>query len=235
MYYTHSIKLNNKNKWHKRVVTCFVAIILLIVISAIAFAYSGPPQNGENIYGTVPFPVEYAGGYINITNTTPGSSLIKTNLVNPGGTVTCYGYNNTTKNTSIYLDHYNSAYMNRKYYDIREYVWQTGNDYWRVQPDNGTEYLAQGPEAHTISREFHFYESGHCGDPAYELQEFRGIIRYGDLDGNDTMIERVRINQGFVGAWLSNPTYVVKDTASTSPTWKGTFRNDNSVRCTSIR
>lgn len=142
----------------KRFAKAFALLVGLILIMAIpvAMAWSGMPEHGENIYGGdslgIPFPKEYANGYIQISNTIPSDPDLIPNTYSwtSGSTKVknLYGAGNTEKDTTIYLDHIGGAYMDRKLYDIREYVWKwqakSGASSWKWKiSEDGTMYITQ--------------------------------------------------------------------------------------------
>ena len=186
--------------------------------------------NGEYTYTETYFPEEYSSGYINLSESSGDHAV-------GCGTTTCwwgdpsYCNTNTSKNGNIYIDYYGGACMRGQMLDVRTYVWGGGcSSYWMVATCSGSPdwggYLSLDNDEDLsgdrhITREFHFYTAGHCGDPAYEVT-FKGVFCICDLDGDpdpDRTREYMRFDTGLVNAWLNSDTTVEK---RNSNTWWGT-------------
>lgn len=212
-----------KNK-RKRMVSTMMGLVLaastlLNFGSTVAFAADEPapqaPANGEKIWSVDAFDAEYSSGYFCITNSHGH------NCTDNG---TWYwnesdcSASNTSRDASIYIDHYSGACMNGTYFDIREYVWTENNQYWSVSQSgaNGVRGTADA----SITREFHFYEEGTLASNNPVEVTFKGVMCLQDMD----IEEGYTFEQGLVGAWLNAQTHVTK---RDSKTWKGTWENHN--------
>lgn len=150
----------------------------------------------QKVYSVDPFDVEYAAGYICIDDRAYRTDDWKGS--------------NSSRREDTYVDHLRGACFNGTYYDIREYTWTTGRNYWI-----DTEGTVGGDGVH---REFHFYEEGTLqSDHPIEVT-FRGVFQLEDCDTN----EGYTFAQGLVGIWLHPDTTV---TRRDDKTWKGTHEN----------
>ena len=188
--------------------------------------------NGEHTYAVDYFPEAYSAGYINLGASSGENPVNCYSGTNWWGDP-CWYNTNKSKNNSIYIDYYNAACMNGQFLDVRTYIWATGNSgKWNIQKwDPSTiwgGYLGHDPDCdgdRSITREFHFYTAGHCGDPNYEVT-FQGVFCICDIDGDgDTegTREYMSFSQGLQEAWLSSDTTLEK---RNSNTWWGTDGTD---------
>lgn len=207
----------------KRPLTSFLAVMMAAVtilgttgITAFAAEEPNPkpPSGGEKIFSVDPFESEHSAGYFCVKDSVGHGISYSDDDKN------WVGWNgaNDKKDTGIYIDHHNGACLNGTYYDIREYVWQEGCDYYSIG-NNGSS-AAKGTKDGRVFREFHFYESGTLDSKKPVEVEWKGVMRLTDLD----IEEGYSFIQGFHGAWLNNPTNVTK---RDNVTWRGTWENNN--------
>ena len=197
-----------------------IMVLILIICSLFglykvdSIAYNALEQDAS-VYGETPFTKEYSLGYFCINNSIQTGCEIIDEDDGWWLSGTWYGTTSTVRNQNIYIDHYNSAYMNGEYYDIREYIYVENHEDWivtgtmaisKVNGEISCQNLYKG------IREFHFYKSGHCGDSNHEV-EFKGIIQLTDFDiGEGYTINNVN------RAYLTNPTNITLEGYNT---WLG--------------
>lgn len=197
-----------------------------------ALRSSGAPSGGEHTYAVDYFPEAYASGYINLGHSTGENAVGCGSHTNWWGDPAWRGTNHS-KDTGIYIDYYNGACMGGQFLDVRTYIWATGaSSEWSIQKLDASNpwggYMAVEHEVEgerSITREFHFYQPGHCGDPNYEVT-FRGVLCACDIDASDDDLayrEFICFAQGFQDAWLNNPTTLEKRNWNT---WWGTEGTD---------
>ena len=195
-----------------------LTISLILQHITIVQAAFTPSQSNALTYGTDRFSLDYAKGYfcINSNGKAVGCGSQMGTTFWPGFEMNdlWYTVTNRTRNENIYINHYNGAYMNGKYYDIKEYIWI---------PDGGEMGIYSltggivGKIANRCIREFHFYEAGTLNSSNPIEVTFRGIAKLTDLDVNEGYTIN-NINR----AYLTNPTNV-KYTGNN--TWLGTIDN----------
>lgn len=185
-----------------------------------AYAESDPapfaPKDGEYIYSVEPFDAEHSAGYFCIRNS-EGHNL-RYGVYNEEKNKSGWFFENTEKDEDIYIDHLKGACFNGKYYDIREYVWQTGAE-WAVIRNDGSNEMNGTPDDQ-IHREFHFYEEGTLNSDNPVEVSFKGVMRLTDMDIN----EGYSFHTGLYGVWLNDLTHITK---RDDVTWKGTWENRN--------
>lgn len=196
----------------------FIAIILinLNANSLIVQAAYTPSQSNAFTYGYHMFSEDYTSGYIYITNGTSRGCIVQGNDYWPNNPYINIWFTTTsrTRNSNIYVDHYNGAYMNGESYDIREYIYI---------PDGGTMGIAYDTgemacyNANRAVREFHFYKSGTLNSNNPVEVSFKGIIQLTDFDDD----EGYYINN-INNAYLTNPTNI---RCVGYHTWLGTIEN----------
>lgn len=92
-----------------------------------------------------------------------------------------YVATNRSKNTNVYMDWSNGAYMGENWYDVRVYYWCPDGDYCVSRSANMSAATANLSEKR-IFMEFHFFQSGKVGQWAYEVSDFYGVMGSRDLD-----------------------------------------------------
>lgn len=88
---------------------------------------------------------------------------------------------NRSKDTSVYMDWSNGAYMGENWYDVRVYYWCPDGDYYVSRSANMTAATSNLSERR-IFMEFHFFQSGKVGQWGYEVSDFYGVMGSRDLD-----------------------------------------------------
>lgn len=212
---------NCGTKYLKKNVISFFTFIVVFLLNfnvniLTTYAYT-PAQSGCLTYGYDMFSEDYASGYIYITNGTSRGCIIQGNDYWPNNPYENRWFTTTskTRNSNIYVDHYNGAYMNGESYDIREYIYVPDGEIMGIAYNNGE---AACWNVNKAVREFHFYKSGTLNSSNPVEVSFKGIIQLVDLDMN----EGYRINN-INRTYLTNPTDV---TYKGNKTWLGTIDND---------
>ena len=99
-----------------------LTISLILQHITIVQAAFTPSQSNALTYGTDRFSLDYAQGYFCINNSTAVGCTAENDYFWENSGIS-YTTTDRTRSENRYIDHYNSVYMNGKYYDIREYIW----------------------------------------------------------------------------------------------------------------
>jgi len=210
----------------KKIVSSLLALVMLLALPMTVFAAS------KKTYGEDFFPVDYAKGYIRLNAT--GVECIPSSAVKgpyTGGwgdnTYTYFWADNTSKDSSIYIDFINGACYDSELLDVRIYLWCNNtsagskDNWWAMtsggllvhdQPTNGDQVWADAK--YRTSMQFHFYRkkadgTSQVGKSAYETS-VQGVMRFNDLDAG----EGYEITHGLKNIYVATPTKVTVDTTN---------------------
>lgn len=186
-------------KMIKKVNLLVLTIILILQNVITVIAYS-PSESNALTYGSDRFSQDYALGYFGIDSNSEsvGCNVTTEWWINDG--TLWHTTNNKSRNENIYVKHYNGAYMNGKYYDIKEYIWVLDGGTMAISHINGG---SSGWNTNRCMREFHFYESGTLNSSNPIEVSFKGIVQLSDFDNNEGYTIN-NVNR----AYLTNPTNV---------------------------
>jgi len=134
-----------------------------------------------NLLANSGYPDPYEQGGIYINSLAAVGSGFTPEYVGSSDQTGWYLATNRSKNTNVYMDWSNGAYMGQTWYDVRVYYWCPDGDFYVSRSANMTAATSDLSERR-IFLEFHFFQSGKAGQWAYEVSDFYGVMGSRDLD-----------------------------------------------------
>ncbi len=220
------MKPKESKQTRKTILSNYLIVIKIVfIISLLNLVIFFKAEVNAATYGKDYFGEDYSNGYIRSRSSSDvirsyGVS-VKTGKQIYSGADTAQKnrafYTGNNKSKSAYIDYSNAARTINSngeptWLDIRVYIWSATNHSWTVWLEGlGLDNIYRSGIQYT-NVEFHFYTTGHCGEPAYE-QSFKGVLKFFDLDTSEGWAIHSGYNQvylqsgipiGYVAKWGQN-------------------------------